>query len=257
MESIVISLIIFAVVFGGSLLGMAYRSLLSEHHLNEDSKTFVLTIGLELAGVVAALVLALAVTGAQNSFNEQRKELMSISSQIIMVDQLLKEYGAESGEIRESLKSLLIRGLNTFWPKENDGNELSGLRLASTDGEPLYLMVMKLEPTSASQRLLKDEALRLSYDLEQTSNLLFVQNYKYIPKTFIIVLTLLAMWFLFIFFSIGIYAPLNTTVIIALVLSSLSIAIAFFMIIDLNLPFDGILRMPSAPVEEALRAIGK
>ena len=79
MKALLISLIVFASVFSGSLLGMAYRSLLAEYHLSEVSRNFVLTIGLEIAGVIAAFVLALTVSGAQSTFHDQRSELMEVS----------------------------------------------------------------------------------------------------------------------------------------------------------------------------------
>ena len=38
MNDLVISLVVFAIIFGGALLGMVVRPLLSETHLHPDSK---------------------------------------------------------------------------------------------------------------------------------------------------------------------------------------------------------------------------
>jgi hypothetical protein len=47
MMNLLISLLVFALIFGGALAGMAVRPLLSEHHLHSDSKDVVkLTSGL-------------------------------------------------------------------------------------------------------------------------------------------------------------------------------------------------------------------
>ena len=55
MSSMAISLIVFAVVFGGALLGMALRALLPEHHLSQDSKD-VVKLGMGLIGTMAPLI---------------------------------------------------------------------------------------------------------------------------------------------------------------------------------------------------------
>ena len=47
MKDLLISLLVFALIFGGALAGMVVRPLLSDHHLHADSKDVVrLTAGL-------------------------------------------------------------------------------------------------------------------------------------------------------------------------------------------------------------------
>jgi len=256
MKAILISFTIFTILFIVSLLGMAYRKFLTEHHLSQESKEFVLTVGLELAGVIAAFVLALAVTGAQSTFNEQRSELIEESAKIVFLQQILVDYGPESNEAIDVLQHSLVNTIEEYWPSGGKAND-TNLEANMTQAKTLYEKVLSLKPQSDSQNLLKQKALELSFNLEQSSDLLQLQQVKSIPVTFLIVMTLLVAWFIFIFFSLGIYAPLNSTVIFILVLSALSVGIAFFIIIDLSLPFEGVLRMPSAPLREALDYLGK
>ena len=84
-----------------------------------------------------------------------------------------------------------------------------------------------------------------------------MEQSKSIPGAFIIVLGLLVFWFVAIFFSFGLYAPANGTVVSTLMIAALSVAIALFIILELNRLFEGLLRMPSAPLVEALAHIGK
>jgi len=254
LQPITISLIIFAIVFASSLFGMFYRRHLTEHHLSQDSKDFVLSLGLDLATVIAAFVLALVVTGAQSTFNERRGELMEVSSKIMLLNQILVDYGPETNEARSVLRQSLLNTLNEFWPEENSSTTVGEAHLDNTP--TLYHEIVDLKPRNDSQRTLRNKALDLGFDLEQTRDLLMIQNVRFFPKTFLIVLSLLVFWFMFIFFSLGIYAPSNSTVILMLLLASLSVAIAFFAIMDLSLPFDGVLRMPSAPLRETLQYIG-
>ena len=65
MNPITISLIMFAVAFGGAVVGMVLRALLPEHHLSEDSRDAV-KLGMGLVGTLTALVLGLLVASAKN-----------------------------------------------------------------------------------------------------------------------------------------------------------------------------------------------
>jgi hypothetical protein len=255
LKPLLISFIVFALVLVGSLLGMAYRAFLTEHHLSQETKEYVLTVGLELAGVIAAFVLALAVTGAQGTFDEQRNELIAESANIVFLHKILVNYGPESNEARNILRRSLVHTIDEFWP--SGSSQPAELQPNVTEALVLYEKILLLKPQNESQRSLRQKALDISFNLEQSRDLLIMQQNKSIPVTFLIVLGLLVIWFVFIFFSLGIYAPLNSTAIFILVLSALSVSIAFFMIVDLSLPFEGALRMPSAPLREALQYIGK
>lgn len=55
----------------------------------------------------------------------------------------------------------------------------------------------------------------------------------------------------------SINATTNGTVIATLIISALSVAIALFIIMELNMPCDGLLRMPGAPLAEAVQQISR
>ena len=63
-----ISLLVFAIIFGGALLGMVLRPLLSENHLQSDSRD-VVKMATGLIGTLAALVLGLLIASANFTFS--------------------------------------------------------------------------------------------------------------------------------------------------------------------------------------------
>ena len=68
-KDLLISLLVFALIFGGALVGMAVRPLLSDHHLHSDSRDVVkLTAG--LIGTLTALVLGLLIASAKTTFDQ-------------------------------------------------------------------------------------------------------------------------------------------------------------------------------------------
>jgi hypothetical protein len=58
------SLIAFAFIFGGALLGMLLRAILPEPHLSPDSKD-VVRLGSGLIATLSALVLGLLIASAK------------------------------------------------------------------------------------------------------------------------------------------------------------------------------------------------
>src|SRR5258707_10675828 len=70
MNDLLISLLVFAVIFGGALLGAVVRPWLSEVHLQPDSRD-VVKMATGLIGTLAALVLGLLIASAKGSFDQR------------------------------------------------------------------------------------------------------------------------------------------------------------------------------------------
>jgi hypothetical protein len=55
-----------------------------------------------------------------------------------------------------------------------------------------------------------------------------------------------------VFVSAGLFAPPNATVIIALMLAALSVSGAIFLILELDMPFDGVIQISRKLMHNAL-----
>src|SRR5262245_36619150 len=104
MSAISVSLLVFASLFFGALVGMVLRNALPEHHLSNESKE-VVKVGTGLIGTMAALLLGLLVASAKSSFDTKNDELIQMSAKVDFLDRLLARYGTETHTIREQLKS--------------------------------------------------------------------------------------------------------------------------------------------------------
>ncbi|MGE5374078.1 MAG: hypothetical protein ACM3XO_03400 [Bacteroidota bacterium] len=254
MSSIAISGIVFACVFGGALIGMLLQPILPEHHLSTDSKDIV-KLGIGVIGTMAALVLGLLIATSQSSFREQRADIQQLSANIILLDRVLAHYGPETKEARDLLRSVAVNTLNQMWPEKS--SKPAQLDPTASKVEILYDKIQSLTPHNDTQRSLQAQALSLAFNLVQTRWLMFVQQIRSIPVAFLIVLAVLLFWFTTIFFSFGLYAPSNVTVIAILLICALSVSGAIFLIVELNQPFEGLLRIPSDPLHEALSHLGQ
>src|SRR5258706_2839022 len=103
MSSITASLIVFACVFGGALVGVFLRSALPQQHLSAESKDIV-RLGMGLVGTMAALVLGLLVASAKGSYDAQSSELTQMSANIVLLDRILAHYGPEAKQTRDMLR---------------------------------------------------------------------------------------------------------------------------------------------------------
>jgi hypothetical protein len=251
MSEAAISCIVFACVFGGALLGMILRAALPESHLSTDSKDFV-KLGMGLIATMAALVLGLLIASAKSSYDIQRNELTQISANIIVLDRLMANYGPETKDARDLLRRSVARALDQMWPE----NRSRAVQLEpGTRDEALYDTLYRLSPKNEDQRLLKSQALTIGANLRQTRWLEVEQRWgSSIP---IPVLAALIFWLAIIFVSFGLFAPPNGTVVATMFVCVLSVSGAVFLILELDRPFDGLIRIPSAPLRDALVHLGQ
>src|SRR5215475_11215548 len=103
MTNLLISLLVFGLIFGGALAGMAVRPFLSEQHLRPDTKDVVkMTAG--LIGTLTALVLGLLIASAKTTFDEKTNRVRQLTATVILLDDLLTQYGPEATSRRELLR---------------------------------------------------------------------------------------------------------------------------------------------------------
>ena len=113
-----VSLIAFAVVVGGALLGAFLRAVLPKHHVTDESKD-VIKVGIGLIATLAALVLGLLVASAKSSFDTKSEEVRESAAKIILLDRNLRQYGPETRPIRELIGRVMMSKANLSWV-END-----------------------------------------------------------------------------------------------------------------------------------------
>ncbi len=92
MSALTISLIAFACIFGGTLLGMFLRTILPGHHVSDESKDAV-KLGTGVIATMAALVLALLIASAKGNYDTMSSDLRQASARVILLDRVMAQYG--------------------------------------------------------------------------------------------------------------------------------------------------------------------
>ncbi len=254
MSSLGIFFIVFGCIFGGTLLGMFLRTILPEKHLSADSKD-VVKLGIGMIATLAALVLGLLIASAKGTFDTLKSEVTQTCSRIIQLDRTMANYGPETRESRVLLRRGVILTVERIWPEEKDAISVAKARKPGTELEDLQAKLRQLVPRNDNQRWLQSRALQISVEIAQTRWLFAEQiGERSIPTPFLVILVC---WLTIIFASFGLFSPHNATVIAVLLVCGLSAAGSIFLILELDSPYEGLIKISSAPIHNALVHIGQ
>jgi hypothetical protein len=248
-----IAVIVFAVVFGAAMLGLFIGNALPEHHLSQDTKD-VVKLGTALIATMAALVLSLLISSAKGSFDKMDGELVQNAAKAVTLDRVLADYGPETREIRDLLKRSYAARIEALFPGEKSQTAEEDSPTAIVRTENFRAKLWDLSPQNDAQRGLRSQAVELAGEMSSTRWLLLLQKSESIPMPLLVVLV---SWLAIIFTTFGLFAPRNTTVIAALFVCALSVAGAILLIVEMNSPFTGLMKISSAPMREALANLGR
>jgi len=253
MSPTVVAVITFCFAFGGALLGiwLAKSSRWRPASDDEESKdTVKLAIG--LVSTMTALVLGLVTASAKSSYDQMDSAVKQASINLLALDRVLARYGPEAKDIRAQLKAVAASRIETIWPgsaSQRPGMTHSATSTPSTV-EGLVDSIRRLGPGSELQSALKTRAVELAEDGLQLRWLAMASAETDVPATFLVIVIF---WLTVIFASFGLYAPRNLAATTALFVSSLSVAGALFLVLELGSPFSGVISVSDQPL---LRALG-
>ena len=248
MSPLLMSVIAFACVLGGTFLGIFLRNRLPEHHLSAATKD-VVRLGTGLIGTIAGLVLGLLIASANSTYETQSTQVQQLTANIVLLDRTLAQYGPETDLARNLLRRGVASMADRIW-RENglDSGKVAPFE-ASAAALSLYDEILKLSPRNEMQRSLQARALDTVQELGKTRLLLFAEAGMAIPIPFLVVLI---SWLTIIFASFSLFADNNGTTIVALAIFAVSASAAIFLILELGQPFTGLMTISSEPLRNAL-----
>jgi hypothetical protein len=252
MNDILIGAVIFALLFGGALFGMLLGKILPNQHLSTETRD-VIRVVMAMLATLSAVVLGLLTGSSISSLGEKDAELRSAGVQFIMLDRTLAAYGPETGDIRTLLKQVLAERVAQIWPEE--GGDVSLTALGTGQGiVAVQQKLFSLTPRTEQQRWLLGKALDNTYRIAESRWKTIEQIGSRFPWHFFIVVV---SWLAIIFASFGLFAPRNASVIAALFVAALGLSGALFMIVEMDQPYQGLVKIPSTSLRTALDQLGQ
>jgi hypothetical protein len=250
-ESVWLLIISLGAMTGGVAVGSWLRGRLPEHHLN-DQATGVIKSGVGLISTLAALILGLLISTAKISYDSTASQLSQISSDLVLLDEMLSGYGQPADGARRSLRELSGTLANGIWIEASKPRRRA---FVTTDAWRRFAVALDQLPNATDQqRSLRKQIDDVVSRSAQARLHLHSDAGGTLPAPFLV---LLVFWLAVIFASYGILGPMNPTVRGFMFLFALSSAGALFLIAELNTPFSGLLKLPEAEISQALSPLSR
>jgi Protein of unknown function (DUF4239) len=242
-----ISGIVFVVLVCSVVLGRWLRRILPEQHLSEETKeTVKLSIG--LVATMAALVLGLLVSSARDSYDASRTQVIQMAAKLTLLDRVLVLYGPDAAEARAAVRGAVEESVQRIWPASESREAEFSVKPAV--GNTAYAQVLRLEPgDDKARQVLKGQAVEIMAQLGEMRTLLEAQSASSLSRPLLVVMVC---WLAIIFLGFTLLAPANATATAALGIALLSCCASISLILELNRPFSGHIRVSSQPMLHAL-----
>ena len=141
MSAIALSCVTFLCISAGALLAL----FLPGHHLSTDAKD-VVRLGTGLIGTIAALVLGLLIASAKSSYDTQSTQIKPMTANIVLLDNLLAQYGAEAPDVRNLMRRSVVMLADRMWRESSSGAARAAPFEASAASEAFFAKLQQLSP---------------------------------------------------------------------------------------------------------------
>jgi hypothetical protein len=257
MAALAFGLATFFCTLACALIGIYIRSKLPAAHVNKESQD-VIRLGMGLVATMTALLLGLVTAAAKGSYDSTDAAVRNAAAGMLTLDRLLARYGPETKPTRELLRKTVADRIDEIWPASGVTPKSLDFLTAPTHavpaGEAIENQILALDPHTEAQKWFKSEALKLTEEVLRTRWRLLGSANGSVSRTFLYVVIC---WLSVTFASFGLSAPRNATVATAFVIAALSVAAAVFLILELDGPFEGIVKISAAPIQHTLANLGQ
>lgn len=248
MPALTFAAFVFIAMFVAALAGFRFQRLLPEKFTDDTTEGHVKAV-LGMLSTMTAVVLGFVTADAKNSFDNASRIVADTAVRMVSIDRALASFGDESKQIRAELKQGAEDWIARIQSTAGDAN--SDLRTVQR-GEELEGFVdsiRKLKPTSEAQSQEQSRAVELALGILHDRWVLKTERAASTPTVFLLVLL---GWLALEFFIFGLFASRNTAITIATFLGAIMVASAFFIVLDLEGPMTGPMRISTTALERAV-----
>ncbi len=252
MDPIIVSVVILACILAGVLGGWALAALLPPDHLTSDGRDTV-KVSIAMVATISALVLGLLTADSKSAFDGKQEEVRTMASDVLRLDRLLAMLGPDTAQIRDDLKAVLGQRIAAVWPGQAADIRISAVqRGAGVEG--ILRELLALQPKGSAESWLQSQALDLANDIDARRWVLVAESSSAIQWPFVI---LVAFWLTIAFASFALFAPRNASVAVAMLVAAISVAGAFYLILEMDQPYSGLIRIESQPLLDTYASLGR
>jgi hypothetical protein len=252
------SLFLLMLLCASAAAGFFINSRLPEKHKSLDSIELV-RLAITLLVTFTAIVLGLLTTSVKSGFDVAYSARGAYAGQLAQLDRCMRNYGPETQHMREQLRSYVAAVIASTWPSEAPptGVAYPDPSLIPRTGESSVLAELmndigfqlhSLQPSDALHRNLMSACEGEYSELLRRRWAVIEGIHGSISAPFYWVLVF---WLVILFASFGLRAPPNTMSIMVIGLCGISVTIAVFVILDMDIPYGGLFGISSESMRNA------
>ncbi len=253
LQPITIAACVVGCTFGAALLGMFLRYCVPDHHRHDESKDVVKLV-LGLIATLAAIVLGLLISSANGFYDTQRDEMQTLSVKVVQLDHALSKYGPEADGARAALRAAVVSAHDRIWPADGTSGSLEPTQAKNPPITAFETQMQNLKPATEEQRLSWGTANQIAGEIAAMRMMISAQIGNSLSWPFLFILTF---WVSVLFLGFGLLAEWNGTVAATLLVGSIAVASATFLILELNQPYSGMMRLADTPLRLAIEQISR
>jgi hypothetical protein len=246
MNAISIAILVAACVFAAGAAGLVTHTVLPASHRSKETQE-VVRLATGMLSVLSSLVLGLLIATAKTTYDDTDRDMRSYAADLILLHETLRDYGDTAGVPQDTLRRYTAQMLEDNWPAAG-GTAVVENQRAGALLEHVREDIRALHPVDDGQKWLMSQALDISTSLLH-------QRWRFIehagPSVQPITLAILVSWIMVIFGSFGLNAPRNATVLAAFFVCAGAIGGSVFLILEMDQPMQGALKISSAPMRDA------
>lgn len=247
MNGIKVGLLTFGCLFGAAMLALTLHPRLRPNHRDQRTHDMV-KLSMGMIVVMSSLVLGLLTTSLKRAFDAVDSDVHRFGTQLLVIDRTLSKFGPGAADARALLRDYTSLVLERNWPADGAAPVVDDDRAADML-DAADRAIHLLPAADPEQHRLAAQAIAEMQALIVLRWTIIGESSGQLSLPF---LAILMFWLTLCFASFGYNAPRNLLVAVVLLLSSASIGGAIFLIVDLDTPFAGVVRVSSAPIETAL-----
>jgi len=250
MYGLQIAIIVFCCLSAVSFFGMRITSQLNETWLDGISRDHFKSVR-NLIGSLVAVGLGFMLITAKNNYDKKADELRLEASKIILLYRVLDGYGDKSLAAKQRIITA-VGGQITLLKEAsvNKVNQKEAFKKAKI--ESFREAILSLSEANKNEAWMKATALSLTQEITGLRWKIFTDLNPNIPSE--LLLFFFAM-LIGIFFNMGLVSHFHWLGFVGLLTASASVAAAFFLIVEFDMPHQGFLSIPIHPLENALDII--
>jgi hypothetical protein len=246
MSALSFAAFVFIAIFVAALVGFRCQRFLPEKFTDDATEASVRSV-LGMLSMLTAVVMGFVTADAKNSFDHAAKIAADTAVRLVSIDRVLANLGDQAKPLRGELKEAAQEWIDRI--KSPEGDAHSDLRAVERVKE-----IQRLAPTSEAEAAHQARAVDLAVDIMHDRWMLKTERAASTPTVFLLVLLA---WLALEFFIFGLFANPNTAITVATFLGAIMVASAFFIVLDLEGPMTGPMRISTENLERAVSIMGQ